>query len=114
MVKKKVDKRPWGGFEQFTHNEISTVKILTVNPKKRFSLQYHEKREEFWRILEGRCKVTIGNKTFRGKPGDEFKIPKKRKHRIEALDKVVKVLEISFGKFDEKDIIRLEDDFGRV
>jgi len=112
-MKKKSDKRPWGGFEQFTHDEVSTVKILTISPKKRFSLQYHNKREEFWRILEGNCKVTIGNKVKKGKPGDEFKIGKKIKHRIQALSKTVKVLEISFGKFDEKDIVRLEDDFGR-
>ena len=25
------EERPWGVFEQFTHNENSTVKILTVN-----------------------------------------------------------------------------------
>ena len=44
--------KPWGRFDQFTHNEISTVKILTVNPNKRLSLQSHDKREEMWIALD--------------------------------------------------------------
>ncbi|MFH1802501.1 MAG: phosphomannose isomerase type II C-terminal cupin domain [archaeon] len=113
-MKKVVDKRPWGGFEQFTFNEISTVKILTVKPKSRFSLQYHKKREEFWRVLEGPVKITIGKMTIRAKEGEEVLIPKKTLHRAQALTKTAKILEISFGKFDENDIVRVEDDYGRV
>ena len=107
-------KKPWGGFERFTLNENSTVKILEIKPKQEFSLQKHKKRAEFWRILEGNCKVTVGNRTKKAKPGDEFTIGKNVKHRIEALGKTVRVLEISFGKFDEKDIKRLEDKYGRA
>jgi mannose-6-phosphate isomerase-like protein (cupin superfamily) len=113
-MKKLVDKRPWGSFKPFTFNEISTVKILTINPKQRFSLQYHKKRKEFWKFLDNPAKVTIGNKTIRVKKGDEIIIPKGGKHRIEALSKPVRVLEISYGFFDEKDIVRLEDDYNRV
>lgn len=113
-MKKYSEKRPWGGFEQFTHNEKSTVKILTVNPKKRLSLQFHKKREEFWRVLDGQVKVTIGDKTVKAKTGDEFVIPKKTNHRLEGLNKTGKILEIAFGDFDENDIVRLEDDYGRV
>ena len=113
-MKKYTEKRPWGKFEQFTHNEVSTVKILTVKPRKRLSLQYHKNRKEFWRVLEGNGKVTIGNKIFKAKPGNEFTINKKQKHRIEGGSKELKILEISFGKFDENDNVRLEDDYGRV
>jgi len=112
-MKKYSEKRPWGMFERFTLNEISTVKILTINPKQKFSLQYHKNREELWRFLDNPAKVTIGRKTFRVNKGDEFIIPKKTNHRIEAYSKTVKVLEISFGKFNEKDIVRLEDKYGR-
>src|SRR6185437_16374332 len=45
------DERPWGSFDQFTKDERVTVKIITVAPEKRFSLQYHERRSEFWRII---------------------------------------------------------------
>ncbi|MEK7117452.1 MAG: mannose-6-phosphate isomerase, partial [Patescibacteria group bacterium] len=36
------EQRPWGGFERFTKNERTTVKILTLNPEQEFSLQEHE------------------------------------------------------------------------
>ena len=65
-------------------------------------------------MLDNPAKITLGNKTFKAKKGDEFIIERGMNHRIEGLDKDVHVLEISFGRFDEKDIIRIEDDFGRV
>lgn len=113
-MKKYVEKRPWGKFEQFTHNEKSTVKIVTINPKQKLSLQYHTHRKEFIKFLDNPAKVTIGKKTIKVKKGQEIIIPRKTKHRIEALNKHVSFLEISFGKFKEEDIVRLEDDYGRV
>src|SRR3989344_7334373 len=103
-MKKHFEKRPWGGFERFTLNEKSTVKILTIKPKQKFSLQLHNNRKEFWKFLDNPAKVTIGKKTFRVKKGDEVIVQKKTPHRIEALSKAVKILEISFGNFDERDI----------
>ncbi|MAG52966.1 MAG: mannose-6-phosphate isomerase [Nanoarchaeota archaeon] len=113
-MKRHKFKSPWGINDRFTLNEKSTVKILTIKPRQAPSIQYHHKRAEFWRILEGRCKVTLGKKTIRAKPGDEFYIPKKKIHSIEAYSKQVKILEISLGTFDEKDIVRLKDKYGRV
>ena len=107
-------KKPWGEFERFALNEKSTVKILTLKPKQQFSLQYHKNRKEFWKVLQGNVLVTIGNKKIKAKPEDEFIIPKKTKHRSKAYSKQVKILEISFGKFNEKDIVRLKDIYGRV
>ena len=109
-----IDIRPWGFEEILTKNEKTTVKILNIRPKKRNSLQTHKNRSEFWQILENNAKLTIGKKVIKAKPGDTFFIKKKELHRIQALDKQVKILEISFGKFNEKDIERKEDDFGRV
>jgi len=112
-MEKYSEKRPWGGFEQFTFNEISTVKILTIDPGQKFSLQYHKNREEFWRFLDNPAKVTIGDEVKELKGGDEVVIKPGMNHRIEALDKQVNVLEISFGEFDEGDIVRIEDSYGR-
>lgn len=112
-MKKRKEVRPWGEFKQFTHDEKTTVKIITVKPRQRFSLQYHKNRREFWKFLDNPAVVTIGSKSFKAEKGDEFVIPKKTKHRVQALNKEVNFLEISFGKFNEKDVIRLEDDYGR-
>ena len=108
------DKRPWGSEEIFTLNEKSSVKILTFKPGKRNSLQYHHNRTEFWRFLDNSAKVTVGKRTFKVKNGSEVLVPKRANHRIHALSKPVRVLEISFGDFDEADIVRVEDDYGRV
>ena len=112
-MKSKRIKKPWGFEQHFTLNKKSTVKILTLLPKKRFSLQYHNNRSEFWRFLDNPAKVTLRNKTIKTKKGYELIIPKKTPHRIQALNKPVSVLEISIGNFSAKDIKRLEDDFGR-
>ncbi|MBT7660742.1 cupin domain-containing protein, partial [archaeon] len=82
-MEKYEEKRPWGGFEQFTFNEISTVKILEISPGQKFSLQYHNKRKEFWRFLDNSAKVTIGGEVREMAGGDEVIIPPKTNHRIE-------------------------------
>ena len=112
-MKPVYDKRPWGEEEIFTTNEKSTVKILTVNPGQRCSLQYHNNRKEFWKVVEGDLIVEINDKKIEAKLGDEFEIEPKIKHRMTGTDKPAKILEISFGDFDENDIVRIEDDYGR-
>jgi len=110
----KFEKRPWGNFQQFSENIPSTVKIITVNANEKISLQFHRERDEFWRILSGKCIVTIGDDTFQAKKNDKFFIPREASHRIEALSLPVEILEISFGKFYEDDIVRIEDAYERV
>ena len=107
------EERPWGVFRQFIHNEPCTVKIITVKPKQFLSLQSHNKRSEFWRIVGGSGKVQIGENIFTVKKDDEYNIPVNTKHRLMGGDSVLEVLEISIGDFDENDIIRYEDKYGR-
>jgi len=45
--------------------------------------------------------------------GEKLFIPRQTVHRLSAGEGPVRLLEISFGEFDE-DIVRLEDLFGRV
>jgi len=107
------DDRPWGYYERFTLNEQSTVKIISAKPNQSLSLQYHDKRDEFWKILQGEGRVVIDDKIIEAKTGDEFFIPKKAKHRMETQDSEITWMEISFGEFDEEDIVRLEDKYNR-
>ncbi len=108
------EERPWGSFERFIHNEPCSVKILRVEAGKRFSLQTHAKREEFWRVIKGYGKATVGDETKDVRTGDEMLIVVGAKHRLEGGAEGIEVLEIAFGEFDENDIVRLEDDFGRA
>ena len=108
------EERPWGNFRQFTNNSPSTVKILLVKQGEAFSLQYHNSRKEFWKILSGSPEITVGDKIARALPGDEFEVLPKMNHRIRAIDSDAQVLEISTGNFDESDVVRLEDKYGRA
>ena len=113
-INKYSEKRPWGGFERFTLNESSTVKLITVLPNQKLSLQFHHERTEFWRVIKGTATVMIGDKTLQAKEGDEFSIPKEVQHRLMAGAEGVTVLEIATGIFSEEDEIRLSDDYNRT
>jgi len=108
------EERPWGGFEQFTHNEISTVKILTIQEGEQPSVQLHHKREELWKVIQGQGKVLVGDTWKDVAVGDEIFLPKETIHTVTGVGGKIKVLEISFGDFDENDIERLEDKYGRA
>lgn len=112
-MKKYLEKRPWGRFERFCQNEPCTVKLLFINSGEELSLQKHANRSEFWRVIRGEGEITIGDEIKKAKRGDEFFIDKDIKHRAKAGEKVLEILEISFGNFDEEDEVRLEDKYKR-
>ena len=107
------EERPWGSFTQFTKNQLSTVKTLTVKAGESISLQYHNDREEFWKVLSGEPNITVGEVTHTSKPDDEFFIHKKENHCASSDKTNSTILEISFGQFDENDIVRIEDKYDR-
>ncbi len=109
------DNRPWGRWEEYLFEPGYRVKRILVFPGKRLSLQLHHLREEYWVIVEGTGKITLGEKTFDIKAGDTVFIPKETKHRIENNgDKMLVLIETQLGICPEDDIVRIEDDYGRV
>jgi mannose-6-phosphate isomerase-like protein (cupin superfamily) len=90
------------------------VKIITVNPGEALSLQHHRNRDEFWHVLSGEGFITIGTERITAKAGDDHFVPRETAHRMEASSSPLVILEIAFGEFDENDIVRLEDRYGRV
>jgi mannose-1-phosphate guanylyltransferase/mannose-6-phosphate isomerase len=110
----KVEK-PWGKFEQYTFNQKSTVKIITVAPDGMLSSQYHFERDELWVVLDDGARVELDGEVLHPQPQEKIFIPRQTTHRLSAVgNKSVRVLEISFGEFDEKDMVRLEDAYGRT
>ncbi len=107
--------RPWGHDEFIFKNEGEakvTAKILTVGPHSRLSLQKHEIRSEHWFVMEGDAEVSVGGGTVVLGPGETMRIPRGTLHRLGSVNGA-KVLEVSVGGFDEADVVRLEDDYGR-
>ncbi len=106
--------RPWGRFEKFHENQLSTVKLIYIKANSRLSLQYHRQRREFWKVIKGTAQVELDGKIIEVKEEENIVIPKGAKHRVKALNNNCVILEISYGKFDENDIVRIEDDYART
>ena len=114
---REYDERPWGNYtvlddEMFDHQ----VKRIVVLPGKRLSYQTHAKRAEHWFIVDGDATVVLDGKEYELGPGKSIDIAIGQAHRCENRGtKPVVFIEVQHGTyFGEDDIVRLEDDFGRV
>jgi mannose-6-phosphate isomerase-like protein (cupin superfamily) len=108
--------RPWGGFQTFYKDDDTTVKILTVNPRSAISLQAHDQRDEFWTLLTDSVVVLqIGSEVLTAEVGMGYSVPRQTLHRISNYGAgAAQILEVAKGHFDEADIIRFEDMYGRT
>lgn len=135
--------RPWGGFYvihpestdlflQIFFNEINHVelgtgpispKILIVAPQQQLSWQYHLRREEIWKLIEGEAGL-MRSETNAPSPitsliiNSIIYLKKEERHRLVGFDKWGIVAEIwkhthPDQPSNEEDIIRLEDHYGR-
>ncbi len=109
-----VTERPWGQFEQFVSNESCTVKIITVEPGHRLSLQTHGLRDEMWQVLDVPIDIQVDDRSWTAQVGERVWVPQGARHRMgNSGTEAGRLLEIAFGSFDESDIQRLEDDYAR-
>lgn len=136
--------RPWGGFfvideEQaprfaekfFSHIPFEDLKIsgklspkiLIVAPEKRLSWQYHHRRAEIWKVLQGEVGVITSNTDEEGElqkllPDTTITLQQGERHRLVGLNDWGVLAEIwrhtdANNPSDEDDIVRVQDDFGR-
>jgi mannose-1-phosphate guanylyltransferase/mannose-6-phosphate isomerase len=114
-MKTKTIKRPWGEMDVFAMNEKCTVKLIKVKFGEMLSLQRHKNRDQFYLILDNGFVIRDGDESYTPKSGDTFFFKRGTVHRAEFLGwaKYGRYLEVSFGDYDEKDIERLEDKYGR-
>ena len=63
-------------------------------------------------MLDDGLIVELGEKKFNLEKHEEIFIPKGTVHRLSS-EKGGDILEVSFGEFDEGDIHRIEDKYGR-
>ena len=136
--------RPWGGFfviaeeqaqefanQYFDGLDVSTLKrggalspkILVVAPEQRLSWQYHHRRAEIWRVIQGQAGVKRSANDTEGEleilnVGDTITLQQGERHRLIGLDDYAVIAEIwqhtdANHPSDEDDIVRVQDDFGR-
>mgnify|MGYP001166374439 FL=1 len=112
---KSFEAREWGSFKVLLDEEYIKVKKIVVNSGKRLSLQLHKKRDEHWFVVSGFGTLELNGESFDISSGDSFDIKKYQTHRVRAsgLNELV-IIETQTGVCQEDDIIRIEDDYGRV
>lgn len=116
------DTRPWGNYEILVENTTISAKFLNVTGI--LSLQSHEKRSELWYIMKGPVYVELGTEEeyttgklekYLIQEGTWVGIPAGILHRL-SVDpgKTGKILEILLDRYEESDIKRFEDKYGRI
>lgn len=110
------DIRPWGTWEVIAAGENYVVKKIVVLSGQQLSLQLHHHRDEHWIIADGTADVTLGNKIFSAPANTPIFIRAEQKHRIaNRTKKPIVFIEVQTGEtLDENDIVRFEDDYGRI
>lgn len=136
--------RPWGGFfvieesqaQQFANTYFDSInvdelkisnklspKILIVEPNKRLSWQYHHRRAEIWKVVDGPVGIIKSDTDEEGplkqyQTSDLVTLEQGERHRLVGLEDWGTVAEIwrhtdPENPSDEDDIVRVQDDFGR-
>jgi mannose-6-phosphate isomerase-like protein (cupin superfamily) len=136
--------RPWGGFfvidesqaqafadKYFDGRSVDELrisgklspKVLLVAPNQRLSWQYHFRRAEIWKVVQGPVGVATSPTDEEGEvksyePGALIVLKQGERHRLVGLDGWGVIAEIwqhtdANQPSDEDDIVRVQDDFGR-
>ncbi len=103
--------KPWG-HEELGHVGRYAAKLLFIRQGERLSLQYHEQKDETLFVHRGRPEITIDATTRVYEEGEIVRVPAGTVHRIAAPFGDVEIFEASTPELD--DIVRLEDDYGRI
>jgi len=136
--------RPWGGFFVLDENQAQefaniyfegldvaplrisgklSPKILLVKPEARLSWQYHHRRAETWRVVEGPVGIVRSATDEEGElvsyeAGETIVLEKGERHRLIGLENWGVVAEFwqhtdHDHPSDEDDIVRIQDDYAR-
>ena len=108
--------RPWGGYASILSGDRFQVKRLFVKPGKKLSLQKHHHRAEHWVVVTGTAEVTVDGTVTMLSENQSIYLPLGCVHRLANPGKItLELIEVQTGSYlGEDDIIRFEDEFGRV
>jgi mannose-6-phosphate isomerase-like protein (cupin superfamily) len=115
-VSKEIEIRPWGFYVILHTEQRVQVKRIHVQSGNRLSKQSHKLRAEHWYITQGYAEVELFDQILHLGPGDYVSIGVGEVHRVRAEGEMDLVfIEIQTGDYlGEDDIIRYEDDYGRI
>lgn len=108
--------RPWGSYTVLEEDDRFKIKRLEVNRGCSLSLQMHYHRSEHWVVVSGMAKVVLGEREFLLNTNESTFIPAGHIHRLEnpGIMNLV-MIEVQSGEYvGENDIVRFEDNYGRL
>lgn len=108
--------RPWGTYTVLGEGDGFKIKRIEVKPTGRLSLQMHQHRSEHWIVVSGTAHVVNGESEITVKTNESTYIPAGHKHRLENRhEHMLVMIEVQSGGYlGEDDIVRFEDNYGRV
>ena len=108
--------RPWGKYDSIDQGDRYQVKLITVKPGQKLSLQMHHHRAEHWIVVSGTAKVTLGSDEIMLSENESTYIPLGVTHALENPGKIpLELIEVQSGSYlGEDDIVRFEDRYGRI
>jgi mannose-6-phosphate isomerase-like protein (cupin superfamily) len=143
-VESEDSNRPWGGFVKISETDTTNFifhffkerateitasrlnvspKILFVQPTKRLSWQYHHRRSELWKVVQGPIGIVRSHDDTEWpievvESGTLIEFKAGERHRLVGLNHLGIVAELwrhldPKNPSDEDDIVRLQDDYGR-
>lgn len=108
--------RPWGMYDSIDSGHRYQVKRITVQPGAKLSVQMHHHRAEHWVVVSGTARVTNGDKTYLVTENQSTYIPVGQVHALENPGVIpLELIEVQSGSYlGEDDIVRFEDQYGRI
>jgi len=107
--------RPWGWYQTLELRDRFQVKVLSLKPGAKISLQRHQQRAEHWVVVSGVATVTRGEEIIELAENQSTYIPIGMMHRLEnKTEGDLQLIEVQSGDYlGEDDIERFDDQYGR-
>lgn len=108
--------RPWGTYTVLEEGSRFKIKRIEVKPGAALSLQMHYHRSEHWIVVSGTAKIVNGEDEILIRTNESTYIPAGTPHRLVNPGTIALVMiEVQSGEYlGEDDIVRFDDQYGRV
>lgn len=108
--------RPWGRYDSIDSGARYQVKCIMVKPGEKLSIQMHHHRAEHWVVVSGTARVCCDGKEQLLSENQSVYIPVGSVHSLENPGMIpLELIEVQTGSYlGEDDIVRFEDNYGRV
>lgn len=108
--------RPWGHYDLVDAGDRHQTKRIVVKPGAKLSVQKHHHRAEHWVIVKGTALVTKDGEQILVTENESIYMPVGVVHSLENPGVIpLEMVEVQSGSYlGEDDIVRFQDNYGRV